>query len=78
MDVIEVFEEEDLGVESKSLNLSTPVSSVGYSEGQMRLNEKHFINLKYLKKKSVIYHPNLLPELFQMYLFPPLYLLTKY
>lgn len=53
MEVVEVLEEEDLGVKSKSLNLSTPVSSVGYSGVQMRLKEKHFINLKYLKKKSV-------------------------
>lgn len=48
MEIIEALEQEDLGVKSKSLNLSTPVFSVGYSEVQMRLDKKHFITLKYV------------------------------
>lgn len=81
MEIIETLEEEDLGVKSKSLNLSKPVSSVGYYEVQMRLNKKHFINFKSTFKNccylSILIY--LSPDLFQIYLFfSPIYSMIKY
>lgn len=47
-EVVQVLEEKNLGYKSKSFNLFRPVSFVGYSEVQVRLHEKHFINFKVL------------------------------
>lgn len=57
MEIIEALKQKDLGVK-KNLLTSPPVSSVGYSEVQMRLNEKHLKALSTLKKCLLLFKPS--------------------
>lgn len=50
--IVRTWKEKDLSF--KSLHLSKPISSAGYSEVQMRLLEQYFINLKVPLKMSVV------------------------